>query len=356
MVTSAAIKAKAIDFGFERCGIAPAGDFPELGFLPEWLARGYAGRMTYLNRTARRRADVRAWLPSARSVIVVASVYNTGEPLSLDDADPDVAAIARYAWGDDYHRTMGERIERLVGWMQSVSPEPFDAATCVDDGPVQERVYAQYAGIGWIGKNTCVINAEIGSWILLGEIATSLDLAPDAPALDQCGTCRLCLEACPTQAFVQPHVLDATKCLSYLTIEIRGAIPDDQRPSLGRHVFGCDICQEVCPFNQQAAVSARPEWQPRAGLRRPRLDTLWRASDDDLAAAISGTAFERAGVAGLRRNIAVALGNAGTRDARDALAEPLDPVASPSASDPNVAEHVAWARGRRRDRTVESRW
>jgi epoxyqueuosine reductase len=354
MLTSAAVKARALELGFDLCGIAPAGDFAELTFLPDWLARGFGGRMTYLNRTARRRADVRAWLPSARSVIVAACVYNTDEPASLERTGAGEAAIARYAWGDDYHRTMGERIQRLLEWMRATGEEPFDAVTCVDSGPVQERVYAQYAGIGWIGKNTCVINPQIGSWILLGVIVTSLDLEPDTPALDQCGTCRLCLDACPTQAFVEPHVLDARKCLSYLTIEIRGAIPPDQRPAMGAHVFGCDICQEVCPFNQQAPVTAGPEWQVRPALRRPALTDLWRASDAELGQVIAGTALERVGVAGLRRNVAVALGNAGSAEARKTLCLPLDAAGSPSASDPNVAEHAAWAMQRIQESGVTS--
>ena len=346
MLTSTAIKSKALDLGFDLCGVAPAVDLPELQFLPDWLARGYGGRMTYLNRTARRRADVRAWLPSARSVVVVACVYNTAEPYSVERDDAGEALVARYAWGDDYHRTMGARLDALIEWMRAANGPPFDAKTCVDDGPVQERVYARHAGLGWIGKNTCVINAELGSWILLGVIATNLDLEPDQPALDQCGTCRLCLDACPTGAFAEPHVLDATKCLSYLTIEIRGAIPPGQRRSLGSHVFGCDICQDVCPFNQQAAVSGKPEWQPRAALRHRRLTDLWTASDEDLARTIAGTALERIGVAGLRRNVAVALGNAGSDEARQALETPLESLATPSAADSNVAEHVAWARGR----------
>lgn len=346
MLTATAIKTRALDLGFDLCGVAPAGDFPELGFLREWLARGYGGRMTYLNRTARRRADVRAWLPSARSVIVVACTCNSGEPYSVERADAAEASIARYAWGDDYHLTMGRRLDALRAWMRSAHGAPFEAVMCVDDGPVQERVYAQHAGLGWIGKNTCVINPRLGSWLLLGAIATSLELEPDTPGLDQCGTCRLCLEACPTRAFVAPHVLDATKCLSYLSIEIRGSIPADQRADLGSHVFGCDICQDVCPFNQQAPVSHRAEWEPRPALNRPSLVALWRASDAELARAIEGTALERVGVAGLRRNVAVALGNCGTTAARDALRAPSDPTEAPSASDPNVAEHVAWARDR----------
>lgn len=346
MLTSAGIKTKAIELGFDLCGIAPADDFPELRFLPDWLARGYGGRMTYLNRTARRRADVRAWLPSAQSVVVVACAYNTSEPTSLERDDRAEAVIARYAWGDDYHRSMGERLAALLAWMREAAPAPFDAVTCVDAGPLQERVYAQYAGLGWIGKNTCLINPRLGSWILLGAIVTSLNLDAADLSFDQCGTCRLCLEACPTQAFVEPHVLDATKCLSYLTIEIRGSIPEKQRPALGPRVFGCDICQDVCPFNQQAPVSARAEWQPRPALRRPGLAALWRSSDAALAHAIAGTALERVGVAGLRRNVAVALGNASAAVAREALLMPLDPLECPSTSDPNVAEHVAWARDR----------
>ena len=224
MLTADAIKAKARELGFDACGIAPAADLPELRFFSEWLDRGYAGTMGYLARSAARRADVRHVLPSARTVIVTASNYNADRPYSTECSDPARAHVARYAWGDDYHDVIIERLEALVTWMREVSRQPFEARAYVDTGPVQERVYAQHAGIGWIGKNTCVINPQLGSWTFLGEIICSLPLAVDAPAFDQCGSCTLCLEACPTQALVAPGVLDSTRCISYLTIELREAI------------------------------------------------------------------------------------------------------------------------------------
>jgi epoxyqueuosine reductase len=323
------------------------GGFPELTHLPAWLAEGRAGRMTYLNRTARRRADVREWLPSARSVIVVACLYNVERPYSIEVADPGVALIARYAWGDDYHHVMTGRLALLLDWLKTESAESFEARVSVDTGPVQERAYAQRAGIGWIGKNTCVINPELGSWILLGELITSLPLDPDTPVPDQCGTCTRCIEACPTHAIVAPHVLDARRCLSYLSIEIKGSIPAEQRARLGRHVFGCDICQDVCPHNLRASPAAGPEWAPRAALDQARLVELWSRSDAALGRAIEGTALTRRGVAGLRRNLAVALGNCSDAATGDALANPPADADAPSLRDPVVAEHLSWARERR---------
>jgi len=343
-ITAIDVKRRAREIGFDLCGIAPVLDFPELTALPGWLRRGFAGRMTYLNRTAKTRADVRRWLPSARSVICVACVYHTNRPLSVESRDPGEALIARYAWGDDYHDVLHRRLEALLTWMREAAGEPFDAQIGVDDAPVQERVYAAQAGIGWIGKNTCVINPAVGSWFVLGEIATSLALEPDEPALDQCGTCRLCLDACPTGAIVEPYVVDATRCIAYLTIEIRKSIPEAQRPDLGAHVFGCDICQDVCPWNATAVPSADPAWQPRAGLDRPRLADLWRDTDEGLAARIDATALRRRGVNGLRRNVAVAIGNSISREAGPVLVESRPAAAS--SADPIVAEHVAWALGR----------
>src|SRR5215475_7100806 len=230
---AADIKTKARELGFDLCGIAPASDHQELTFFREWLDRGYAGDMAYLNRSADRRADVRNAMPSARCVIVTATVYNTDRPYSIECNESDRAHIARYAWGDDYHDVIGARMEQLLEWMRDASVEPFEARAYVDTGPVQERVYAQYAGIGWIGKNSCVINAEIGSWIFLAEIICTLPLTPDTEALEQCGSCTRCLDACPTGALVEAGVLDSRRCISYLTIEHRGEIPVEQRPALG---------------------------------------------------------------------------------------------------------------------------
>jgi epoxyqueuosine reductase len=308
-MTSSEIKAQARRLGFDAVGIAPAAAHPELAFFREWLSRGYAADMAYLHRTADRRGDVRNVLPSARSVIVTATVYNTDRPYSVECSDPTRAQIARYAWGDDYHGVIGRRLDTLVSWMREASPEPFDAMAYVDTGPVQERVYAQYGGVGWIGKNTCVINPALGSWIFLAEVICSLPLEPDDPALDQCGTCTLCIEACPTQALA-PGVLDSNKCISYLTIERRGDLTEVERRAIGSHVYGCDICQEVCPWNGRAPRSNDSAWQPRPMWDGAYLSELSAAADDQLQSSLSGSAMRRTKIAGLRRNVAAALENA----------------------------------------------
>jgi epoxyqueuosine reductase len=313
---SADVKTRALQLGFDACGVAPAGAHSELEFFREWIDRGYDGEMAYLRRSADRRADVRCVLPSARSVIVTATNYNTDRAYSTECADPMRAHVARYAWGDDYHDVIGARMEKLLAWMREQSPEPFEARVYVDTGPVQERVYAQHAGIGWIGKNTCVIHPTIGSWIFLAEIICSLPLEPDAPSLDQCGTCTLCLEACPTRAIVAPGVLDSTRCISYLTIEKRGDIPESLHAAIGSHVYGCDICQEVCPWNAVAPRSDDPAWQPRPAWDRVDLPTLSRRSDDELADALRGSAMRRTKAQGLRRNVAIALRNGETSGQR----------------------------------------
>jgi epoxyqueuosine reductase len=337
------VKARAQELGFDLCGVAPVGDHPELAFLDEWLGRGYAGTMAWMAGTAEFRRDVRAVMPGARTVIVTGTLYNTDRPYSTD-VPPGTARIARYAWGDDYHDVLKPRLEQLVAWMRGRSDEPFFAMAYVDTGPVQERVYAQYAGLGWIGKNTCLINPELGSWLFLGVIITSLALDTDAQGLEQCGTCTKCLDACPTNALAEPGVLDATRCLSYLTIELRSAIPEALRPSLGAHVYGCDVCQDVCPYNRPAPVSVDPHWLPRPGLDLPALAELWNRSDGEWRRTIKGTPMTRADVKGLRRNVAVALGASGDR----AAAAVLDVGGEDRASvaTPGVQHHVAWARGR----------
>ena len=340
-VTSADIKSRAAELGFTLCGIAPAGDFKELRFLPEWLARGYAGEMDYLERTAGLRADVRGVMSSARSVIALATVYNTDRPYSTEIADASAALIARYAWGDDYHEVIQQRMDALVAWMRERGGSGFEARAYVDTGPVQERVYAQYAGLGWIGKNTCLINPEIGSWVFLSEIVCSLPLEPDSPALDQCGTCRLCLDSCPTGAIVEPYVVDATRCLSYLTIETKDTIAIHDRESIGRHAYGCDICQEVCPWNAQPAEPGDPRspWLPKAVFDGRSIADLWRTPDTELRASLKHSAMSRTGAWRLRRNLAVCAGATGDAEALRALRE----VDEPLCDDPIVAEHVHWA-------------
>jgi epoxyqueuosine reductase len=352
IVTAADVKRAAAELGFDLCGIAPAADHPELSFFDEWLARGYAAEMHYLHRTADRRRDVRAVLPSARSVIALGTVYNADRPYSTENVDPSRAAIARYAWGDDYHDVIQRRMDALVAWLRERCGEALEARAYVDTGPVQERVYAQHAGLGWIGKNTCVINPELGSWIFLSEIICNLELEPDAPALDQCGTCTLCLDACPTGALVAPGVMDSTRCISYLTIELKGSIPDAHRSGIGEHAYGCDICQEVCPWNltPSVGVSADPAWQPRAGLDAPPLVSLWQRSDDELRALLKGSAMKRAGVKRLRRNLAVAIGNSGVPETAAALEQHDER----SCAEPLVREHVEWAVQKLRGATAVS--
>ena len=308
-LTSQTVKQKAREIGFDLCGVAPAADLPELSFFKEWLNRGYAGVMGYLERSSARRVDVRRVLPSAKTVIVTGTNYNTDRPYSIEESDPRRALIARYAWGDDYHRVILERLHALVEWMRSASTEPFDVKVYVDTGPVQERVYARHAGIGWIGKNTCVINPALGSWLFLGEIICSLPLAIDEPSFDRCGECALCIEACPTAALVGPGVLDATRCISYLTIESRDDVPESMREDVGAHVYGCDICQEVCPWNATAPVSVDPAWQPREVWDGVETATLAAMSDEALEDALRGSAMSRTRVSGLRRNLQIGLRN-----------------------------------------------
>ena len=225
--------------------------------------------------------------------------------------------------------------------MHKVSEGFFEAKAYVDTGPIQERVYAQHAGIGWIGKNTCVINPTFGSWLFLAEVICTLTLEPDQPSLNQCGTCNLCIEACPTGAIVAPYELDAARCLSYLTIEKRGNIPTEYRPEIGTHIYGCDICQEVCPYNQPAAISKDSSWQPRLGLDQPTLSELWLMSDDGVRDLLKGSAMTRAKLSGLRRNIAVAMGNAGQVDTLMGSKDSTDQRMS--VNDEMVQCHIRWS-------------
>ena len=347
-MTAGAIKRQAQALGFDLCGVAPAASLPELAYLPEWLASGYAGEMVYLHKSAAARSDIRNFLPGARSVIVTGTVYNTETAGSgIRAPGSDQIQVARYARGRDYHVVLAERLEALVAWMRGQHVEPFEAAVFVDKHHVQERVYARHAGIGWIGKNTCVINPELGSWLFLSGIATDLALDADPPALDQCGACTLCLDACPTGALVDAHVLDATRCISYLTIEAEGAIPEERRAQIGHHAYGCDICQEVCPWNLAPPRSLDPAWQ---AVRRDGVSavSLWQRSDDELHQFVKGSAMTHLSLAGLRRNLATVIGNSGDAALLPALEGPGRGVknAAHSAFTPAVAETVAWARER----------
>jgi epoxyqueuosine reductase len=321
--------------GFDLCGVVRSEEFPELRNTTEWLARGYAGEMKYLHDP--RREDPRAAMPGIRSVIVGLLNYNTEFPLSIDPKLPSQDGeargwISRYGWGDDYHDALLERLEALSARLRAQFPEPFEARAYVDTGPIQERVAAKYAGMGWLGKNTLLLNQALGSYFFLGVILTTLDLEPtlgtgEMPAPDLCGNCTRCLDACPTQAFVEPYVMDARKCISYLTIELRSSIPEELREPIGNHVFGCDICQDVCPWNRRAPVSKLAQFQPRTlpplearesgatadvqndSLFRPRLESLLSLSEPDFSELFRGSPVKRAKWRGLLRNACIAAGN-----------------------------------------------
>jgi epoxyqueuosine reductase len=306
-LSASSIKSKAREIGFDLCGIAPAVRHPKLSRLASWIEEGRAGDMRYLAESLDERLDPIVFLPTARSVISLATVYNTAHPYSTEmRGDRERVAIARYGWGDDYHGVLKGRLRRLVTWMAEAAGRGLEALSCVDDGPMQERVFAERAGLGWIGKNTCLINPELGSWLFLAEIVTNAELDPDPPGHDQCGTCTRCLEACPTQAIVEPYVVDATRCLSYLTIEQRGDVAASLRPAIREQIFGCDICQDVCPWNRRAATSDDPAWQPREGLLFPRLIDLCTLTDEAWRAMFKDSALRRAGSPRLRRSLAYA--------------------------------------------------
>ena len=356
------VKRASHDAGFELAGVAPVREFDELAYFPQWIEAGHAGEMKYLQARDElgrlKRESLRVAAPWARSVIVCAINYNTAQPYSTEIDDPQRGWISRYAWGrEDYHdavlrklRAVESRLTDAVSALEqegssvdtNASPDghikPAVRTWCyVDTGPIVERVYAKHAGIGWIGKNTCVLNQKLGSWLFLGVILTSLELAADLPAPDRCGTCTRCLDACPTDAFIGPYQLDANKCISYLTIEKRGAIPEQLRAGMGRHVFGCDICQDVCPWNRKAPLSTAPEFQPREGLVNPALEWLVEIPAEEFREKFRGSPVRRAKRSGLRRNAIIAMGNSRNRNfvpTLERLRKDADPV---------IAESAAWA-------------
>jgi len=337
------IKSAAADVGFDLAGIAPVGHFPELTRFPEWIADGHAGEMKYLESRddsgQLRRASLHSIFPWARSVVVCAINYNTTHPYSTQVIEPTRGWISRYAWSrEDYHDSVLRRLRELESKLKELfAPDPIETRSYVDTGPIVERVYAKYAGIGWLAKNTCLINQGIGSWLFLGVIITSLELTPDLPAPDRCGTCTRCIDACPTHAFVAPHQLDSNKCIAYLTIEKRGSIPEDLREGIGHQVFGCDICQDVCPWNRKAPATANPEFQPREGFVNPALAWLAEISEEDFRETFRGSPVKRAKRNGLRRNALIAIGNSG-----DSSLLPLVESAT-SDPEPSIAEAARWA-------------
>jgi len=328
------VKELALEVGFDLAGLARADAPRELAFFPEWVGRGYAGGMAYLTSQVDRRRDLKAAFPWASTLICVALQYDTPHPYSTSSPSSR-GWISRYAWGDDYHDVMNAMLDRL-GQKLLAETGRFRWRRYVDTGPIVERAYAAAAGIGAWGKNTLLLHPEHGSWFFLGEIVTDLEIASDRPLPDMCGSCTACLDACPTGALVGPYVLDATRCISYLTIEVKGAIPEDRREGVGHHVFGCDICQDVCPWNRRRARAGGGHFEPRAGLASPDLGDLATLSEDGFRERFRRSPVKRAKRRGLLRNVAVALGNSGNPSYRAVLEHLADDV------DPVVREHALW--------------
>ena len=341
-MTSAEIRGLAQGCGFELAGVARAAPSEDRHAYRRWLEAGFAGEMSYLSgRRGEMRDEPRTLLDSARSVISVGKLYNTPQPYSTRFNDVELGWISRYAWGEDYHRILRDGLRRLEAKVRERAGAGFEARICVDTAPLEERSYARLAGLGWIGKNTCLINQPLGSWFFLGELLVSLEIEPDAPPPDRCGTCRRCIDACPTEAiapFGDRHAVDARLCISYLTIELRGAIAEERRGGNGGHVFGCDICQDVCPWNRRAPVTGDAAFHPREAA--PPLERMAALSAEEFGELFGGTAVRRAGYAGFLRNVAVAMGNRGLARFRPAL-EKLA-----AFEDRTVAEHARWALGK----------
>ena len=366
------IKQCARDAGFDLCGIAPVRDFCELRVFPAWIADGKHGEMKYMEARDEagelKRAALNRVAPWARSVLVCAVNYNTAHPYSThgqvqtETGEASRGWISRYAWTrEDYHEAVLRRLKQvedaLRGQLDAAGNRPLATGdlhfrSYVDTGPLIERVYAKYAGIGWIGKNTCIINQQLGSWLFLGVILTSLDFTKDdltanLPAPDRCGTCTRCITACPTQAITAPGELDARLCISYLTIEKRGEIPNELRSGMGRHVFGCDICQDVCPWNRKAPVTSASEFEAREELVNPALDWLAEMQPEKFRTVFRGSPVRRAKLSGLRRNAVIAMGNSGDKKFAPTL------IKLSEDSDPVVAEHARWAVARLEQNSIQ---
>jgi len=312
------IKAKALSLGFAKVGIARAERLTEDSeHLMEWLYRGYHGTMEWMSRNIDKRVDPQEILPNAQSIISVAMNYFTqvDENCSVshrsDTSTP--IRISRYAWGDDYHDIVSERLEQLQHWLSDLFPDS-ESRIYVDTGPVMEKVWAARSGIGWQGKHTNIISREFGSWIFLGEILTTLELEYDAPALDHCGTCTRCIEACPTNAIVAPYVLNASQCISYLTIEHRGELPDHLSRKLQSWVFGCDICQDVCPWNRFAKITQEPAFQPREAILGLTAEEALSLSEEEFRHRFQRSSVRRTKYAGFLRNVRAALNKSRTSE------------------------------------------
>jgi epoxyqueuosine reductase len=334
---TAEIKRRTRTLGFDLVGISPAGPLPDGQRYKDWLSMGHAGEMHYLERRVERREDIRNILPGAKSVITCGLNYNTDAPYSTSCRDNKKGWVARYAWGDDYHDVMDEKLSALSDFIRAAAPGTAEIMRYSDTGPVLERAHARYGGAGWIGKNTCLINQETGSWIFLGELITDLELEYDSTVPDRCGTCTRCIDACPTGALTAPYTLDSRRCISYLTIELKDKIPFDLRDGIGSNIFGCDICQDVCPWNRKAPVTDEASFQARPGLYNPGLVAVSSLGPDEFRALFKGSPVKRTKRRGLIRNALVAIGNSGDADFVPVVNECL------GDEEPLVRIHALWA-------------
>jgi epoxyqueuosine reductase len=305
-----AIRERALAIGFDAVGFAPAQlDDAARARFREFLARGWHGDMGWLAGTADRRSDPQALWPDARTVVVLGVNYGPqNDPLEAG-ADPETGIVSVYARGRDYHDTLKHRLKALARWIDGQWPGALKVF--VDTAPVMEKPLAQQAGIGWQGKHTNLVSRDFGSWLFLGEIFLGLALDPDEPEPDRCGSCRRCLDACPTAAFAAPHRLDARRCISYLTIEHKGMIPVELRPLIGNRIYGCDDCLAVCPWNKFAHAAEEPDFAPRASLDPPRLAELAALDDAGFRWMFAGSPIKRTGRGRFMRNVLIAIGNAG---------------------------------------------
>lgn len=344
MTLTEAIKAEVHRQGFQLVGVTTPDPPPHLPVFEDWLRRNLHGEMGYLatERSRQRRADPRRILPECRSILMLGVRYPAPEPAGAIDGIGPSGRVASYAWGDDYHDVLPERLQSLVSFIENRVGHAVPNRWYTDTGPILERDLAQLAGLGWIGKNTCLIHPKLGSYFLLAEILLGIELEADAPFVpDHCGTCRRCLDACPTGCILENRTIDATRCISYLTIELKGAVPVGLRSKMGEWVFGCDICQQVCPWNRRfASGDSDRAFSPRPELPRPNLIQEMALSPQEFNRKFRGSPVKRSKRRGYLRNVAVSLGNHGEREAVPALVEALtnDP-------EPLVRKHAAWALG-----------
>jgi epoxyqueuosine reductase len=332
------LKAESQRLGFDLAGIAPAVNAPGLADFQDWLECGFAGEMSYLPRREAAYEHPRHVLEGVRSVVMLGLNYRTAEPQSLTAGQ---GLVSRYAWGDaDYHDVIRDRLARLAEWLEREVPGCRTRGV-VDTAPLLERDFARLAGLGWFGKNTMLLNKRIGSWFFLAALLTDVELEPDDPHVAQhCGTCTRCLDACPTEAFVAPYQLDARRCISYLTIEHRGAIPHELRSGMGEWLFGCDVCQDVCPWNHKAPVSTEPAFQPTDDLHPASAIELLSLGEAEFRDRFRHTPLARPKRSGILRNAAIVLGNRGDSRAVPALTRALHD------SEPVIRGAAAWALGR----------